>query len=166
MPVQPFLGELAIYSIGLPPSGWARCDGQLLPIAQNQSLFSLLGTSYGGNGQTNFALPDLRGRTPMHDDTGNQLLLGARRGAESHTLAVAELPQHTHAVQASVSPADQPIPSVLAAANNLYRKASDLTPLHPGTIASVGGGQAHENRHPYLTLNWCIALQGAFPSGN
>jgi microcystin-dependent protein len=166
MPEEPYLGELALYSFELPPSGWARCDGQLLQIAQNQNLFALLGTTYGGNGSTQFRLPDLRGRTPMHDDTGSDVLLGARPGAESHTLTLAQLPQHTHSVQASFSLADQPVPSVLAAANNLYRKASDLTPLHPGTILSVGGGQPHDNRHPYLTLNWCIALQGVFPPRN
>lgn len=151
-------------SFNFPPSGWAQCSGQLLPINANQPLFSLLGTMYGGDGRVNFALPDLRGRAPFH--RGATLRQGEPLGAEFNSLKVAEMPAHTHALMASSSNADRPTPSVLGSANNLYRTSSDLTSLHPATIASVGGGQPHENRQPALTLEWCIALVGIFPSQN
>jgi microcystin-dependent protein len=160
---EPFLAELRLMSFDFPPKGWAACNGQLLPINQNQALFSLLGTMYGGNGQTTFALPDLRGRVPVHRGTLTQ---GTRAGAEAHTLNVSELPAHTHVASASPQPGNQPVPATLAAANNAYGPPTDLTTLTPQTVTNIGGSQAHENRQPYLTLNWCIALQGIFPSPN
>ncbi len=162
---EPFLGELRLMSYTFAPRGWAPCNGQLLPINQNQALFALLGTTYGGNGQTTFALPDLRGRTPIHREP-NGVAQGQRVGEEAHVLTVSEMPAHVHQAQASSSNANQPNPSILAAANNVYAPPGDFTTLHPQTIAQAGGSQAHENRHPFLTLNWCIALQGIFPSQN
>jgi microcystin-dependent protein len=151
-------------SFNFAPKGWALCNGQLMSINQNQALFSLLGTQYGGNGQTNFALPDLRGRTPIHQQSG--LPIGAALGEEFHTLIQAEMPTHAHAFMASASDADQPAPNILGAATNLYHAPTGLTSLRAGTLASVGGSQAHENRQPFLVVNWCIALQGIFPSRN
>ena len=163
----PFMSEIRIMSFNFAPKGWALCNGQLLPINQNQALFSLLGTTYGGNGQTNFALPDLRGRCAMHE--GNGLSLGERAGEEAHTLIVSELPAHNHQVNAATSNADSPVPSgnYMGAFNNAYRVAGQtLVTIDPGTISSVGGNQAHQNMSPFLTLNYCIALQGIFPSQN
>ena len=163
---EPFLSEIRIVSFGFAPKGWALCNGQLLPINQNQALFSLLGTTYGGDGRVNFALPNLQGRTPIH--MGNGHTLGETGGEHGHTLNISELPTHSHAVKASSSNADQPIPTngVLAAANNLYAAAGNLTSLSPTSISSTGGSQAHLNMQPFLTLNFCIALQGIFPSQN
>jgi microcystin-dependent protein len=163
---EPFLAEIKLVGFNFAPQGWALCNGQLLPINQNQALFSLLGTTYGGNGQTTFALPDLRGRTPIH--VGSGVSLGERAGTESHTLSVQELPGHTHAVRASQDAADSPIPqdNLLAAANGLYGPADALVPLRTGTVAATGGSQAHPNMQPYLALHFCIALQGIFPSRN
>jgi microcystin-dependent protein len=162
----PYMSEIRIMSFGFAPKGWAQCDGQLLPINQNQALFSLLGTTYGGNGQTNFALPDFRTRTPIHFGAGYNL--GQRGGEPSHTLNQLEMPAHAHVARGTTTNADAPIPAgnFLGAANNEYAPPSNLTPLHPTTISNVGGGQAHENMQPYLTLNFCIALQGVFPSRN
>jgi microcystin-dependent protein len=163
---EPFLSEIRIMSFNFAPKGWAMCNGQLLPINQNQALFALLGTTYGGNGQTTFALPDLRGRTPMHEGSGHTL--GEKGGEQAHTLSIAELPTHTHIAQASPTNANTPIAAnnVLAAANNLYSQPTNLTPLEPSTITNVGGSQAHLNMQPFLTLTFCIALQGIFPSQN
>lgn len=163
---EPFISELRLMSLNFPPKGWLECNGQLLPINQNQALFSLLGTTYGGNGQTTFALPDLRGRVPLH--VGGGFTQGTQTGQELHTLTLAELPAHTHALQASSVSGDQAVPTnrLLAGANNLYRAPSDPTTLNPASLAPFGGGQAHENRHPFLTLNWCIAVIGVFPSRN
>lgn len=163
---EPFLSEIRIMSFQFAPQGWALCDGQLLPINQNQALFSLLGTTFGGDGQTSFALPDLRGRTPIH--VGNGHTLGERGGEQAHTLSISELPTHTHIAQGSSSNANTPLPgnSVLAAAGNLYTDAANLTSVHPGTIANAGGSQAHNNMQPYLTVSFCIALQGIYPSPN
>lgn len=158
----PFLGELRLMSFNFPPSGWAQCSGQLLPINANQPLFSLLGTRYGGDGRVTFALPDLRGRAPFH--RGETLRQGQPVGEEFHSLMTAEMPAHTHPLMASTANADRPTVSVLAATNNLYRSSKDLTSIHPATITTVGGGQPHENRQPALTLEWCIALSGIFPS--
>jgi microcystin-dependent protein len=160
---EPFLGELKLMSFNFAPKGWATCNGQLLPINQNQALFSLLGTMYGGNGQTTFALPDLRGRIPIHRGGFTQ---GQAIGAQSHTLTVGEMPAHTHSVLASSQNGNQADPKILAAASNAYTAPSTLTTIAPGTVSNVGGSQAHENRQPYLVLNWCIALQGIFPSRN
>jgi len=163
----PFLGELKLISFNFPPKGWAWCNGQLLPINQNQALFSLLGTTYGGDGRVNFALPDLRGRRAVHRDQGVHFL-GERTGEDAHTLTLAELPTHTHAFHASNLDANQPSPTgaLLAGANNAYAPANALTSLHPATVSNVGGSQAHENSPPYLVLGWIIALQGIFPSQN
>jgi len=158
-------------SFNFAPQGWAMCNGQLLPINQNQPLFSLLGTMYGGNGQTNFALPDLRDKTPIHF---NKHLLGEKGGEQAHTLSIAELATHTHVANATsdphvVSPENyQPLPNdaLFAVVNGLYTGPNNLTSLLPATVASVGGSQAHLNMQPYLTLTFCIALQGIFPSRN
>jgi len=161
-----FLGELKLMASSRVPNGWLRCDGQLLPITNNQQLFALLGTMYGGNGSTTFALPDLRGRTPRHIGSGN--FQGQRIGAESRTISQGQVPTHTHALLASSTAGDQAVPTnrVPAASLNQYRAPSDLTPLHPASVTSVGGGQAHENRQPYLVLHWLIAIQGTFPPRN
>ena len=160
----PFLGELKLMSFNFPPKGWALCNGQVLPINQNQALFALLGTMYGGNGQTTFALPDLRGRIPAH--VGSGFSQGTTLGEEVHTLTQGELPAHNHFVSASSEPGNQADPKILAAASDAYGPPVSLTTLAPGTITNVGGSQAHENRQPYLVLSWCIALQGIFPSRN
>jgi microcystin-dependent protein len=164
--VEAFMAELRLMSFNFPPKGWAQCNGQLMPINQNQALFSLLGTTYGGNGQTTFALPDLRGRVPIH--LGNGWLQGQAAGEEFHTLTQAEMPQHVHLAHASSRDADQPNPTgaLLAGANNAYANPNALTTLHPASVSNVGGSQPHENRHPYLVLNWCICLIGIFPSRN
>ena len=163
---EPFLSEIRVFSFNFAPRGWALCNGQLLPINQNQALFSLLGTTYGGNGQVNFALPDLRDRVPIHKSSGYSL--GERAGQQAHTVTLSELPTHTHIAYASSTNGDKPfvVGSVLAAAANLYGGASNLTTLNPGSVTSVGGSQAHENMQPYLGLNFCIALQGIYPSQN
>ena len=159
----PFLGEIKIISWNFAPRGWAFCNGQLLAINQNQALFSLFGTSYGGNGQTNFALPDLRGRAPIHVG-GNFSVQGQKGGEPTHTLTQSEMPMHVHLAQASSKNADQPLGGVLGAANNVYQKFSSPVALQASTISNVGGSQAHENRMPLLVLNFIVALQGIFPS--
>jgi microcystin-dependent protein len=153
-------------SFVFPPKGWALCNGQLLPINQNQALFSLLGTTFGGDGRVNFALPDLRGRTPIH--VGSAHTLGERGGEQAHTLSIAELPTHTHVANASSAAGATPIPggNLLASANNLYAAPTNLTSLSPTMVANTGGSQAHPNMQPFLTLTFCIALQGIFPSPN
>jgi microcystin-dependent protein len=165
---EPFLAEVRIMSFIFPPKGWALCNGQLLPINQNQALFALLGTTYGGNGQTNFALPNLQGRVPIHTE-GNAHLQGQAAGQASHTLTISELPTHTHTVGASTVSTggnDNPTNRFLGSANNAYAPPSNLTAMNPGTIANTGGSQAHLNQQPFLTLSFCIALQGIFPSRN
>lgn len=165
----PFLSEIKIMSFGFAPKGWALCDGQLLPINQNQALFSLLGTTYGGDGRVNFGLPDLQGRVPMHMGSGHTL--GERGGEQAHTLSISEIPTHTHVANASSSlgnattPQTNAIGNILAKGNNLYTNPpSNLTSLLPATLANLGGSQAHLNMQPFLTLSFCIALQGIFPS--
>jgi microcystin-dependent protein len=162
----PFIGEVRIFGFNFSPKGWAKCDGQLLPIMQNQALYALLGTTYGGNGQTTFALPDLRGRAQMH--VGSQYSLGQRAGEENHTLTINELPAHSHPAAASSDNAatQNPAGGVLAGAANLYGGATTLQALIPATVSPQGGGQAHPNMQPYLVVNICIALQGLFPSRN
>jgi microcystin-dependent protein len=166
---EPFLSEIRIMSFVFAPRGWALCDGQLLPINQNQPLFSLLGTTFGGDGRVNFALPDLRSRVPIHVGSGHTL--GERGGEQAHTLSIAELPTHTHVLQASSTDGNAPVPSasgvgtVLArTVNQIYHTPSNLSALVAGTITNTGGSQAHLNMQPFLTLNFCIALQGIFPS--
>ncbi|MBK9051535.1 MAG: phage tail protein [Chloroflexi bacterium] len=163
---EPFLSEIRIMSFVFAPRGWALCNGQLLPINQNQALFSLLGTTFGGDGRVNFALPDLRGRTPIHVGSGHTL--GERGGEQAHTLSIAELPQHTHVANASNQDANTPSPTnaLLGNAPNMYANPANLTSLLPSTITNTGGSQAHLNMQPFLTLSFCIALQGIFPSPN
>ncbi len=163
---EPFLGEIRIMSFNFAPKGWALSNGQLLPINQNQALFSLLGTTYGGNGQTTFALPNLQGRVPMH--VGQTHTLGERAGEASHTLAISEMPQHMHLAQASGTDGNTVLPSgsVLGNGAGLYGPPASLTSLQPASVTNVGGSQPHENRQPFLTLSFCIALQGIFPSQN
>lgn len=162
----PYLAELKIIAFNFAPQGWAMCNGQLLPINQNQALFSLLGTTYGGNGQVTFALPDLRGRTPIHVGQGH--ILGEKAGQEFHTVTQSELPQHLHFFQVSQANADTPIPAgnTFGSSNNAYAAATNLVAINPATVTSVGGSQPHENRQPYLGLFIIIALQGIFPSRN
>ena len=162
---EPFLSEIRIMSFVFAPKGWALCNGQLLPINQNQGLFSLLGTTFGGDGRVNFGLPDLRGRTPIHVGSGHTL--GERGGEQAHTLSIAELPTHTHVAMAQPSNTGAQLPAVnavLTQASNVYRTPDNLTSLAPLTITNVGGSQAHLNMQPFLTLSFCIALQGIFPS--
>ncbi|HEX7922374.1 MAG TPA: tail fiber protein [Bradyrhizobium sp.] len=163
---DPFLSEIRMMTFNFAPKGWAFCNGQLLPLNQNQPLFSLLGTVYGGNGQTNFALPNLQGRTPMH--VGNGHVLGELGGEQAHTLSINEMPQHTHIANATNTNGALLVPAnnVLGALNNAYAAPAALTALAPGSISTVGGSQAHQNMQPFLTINFCIALQGIFPSPN
>ena len=163
---NPFMGEIRIMSFSQNPKGWAQCNGQFLPINQNQALFSILGTTYGGNGQTTFALPDFRGRVPIYQGQG--FILGERGGEEAHTVNMSEMPQHIHFVQASNTNGVSAFANntVLAAALNLYGAAASLTTISPDTVTNFGGSQPHDNMQPYLVLNFCIALQGVFPSRN
>lgn len=170
--MEPFIGEVKIVGFNFPPRGWATCDGQMLPIQQYQSLYSILGTTYGGDGRTTFALPDLRGRTPIHVGSGPGLSphgWGQKGGQEAHPLSDAEMPVHKHDWKASANNGDSPIPTanVLAAYPNAYRSASSaLTEPVAGTLANAGTGQGHQNMQPFLTLNYVIALVGIFPPRN
>lgn len=169
---EPFLSEIRLVSFVFAPKGWAMCNGQLLPINQNQALFSLLGTTFGGDGRVNFALPDLRGRTPIHVGSGHTV--GERGGEQAHTLSISELPAHTHVLNASASAGNSANPRfgttghVLAAdpGNAYTSSATNLVALNSASVANVGGSQAHLNMQPFLVLNFCIALQGIFPSPN
>lgn len=168
---EPFLSEIRIMSFGFAPRGWALCNGQLLPINQNQALFSLLGTTFGGDGRVNFGLPDLRGRTPIHVGSGHTL--GERAGEQAHTLSISELPTHTHVANATntlattTDPTNGLLAQTATAFGQVYNStAASLVALSPGAVTNVGGSQAHLNMQPFLTLNFCIALQGIFPSPN
>lgn len=168
---EPFLAEVRIVGFNFAPRGWAFCDGQILPINQNQSLYSLLGTTYGGDGRTSFALPDIRGRTPIHvgrSDGGSEHRLGQKSGEETHTLSANEMPQHRHVVFASSTEANANVPTGHVLARSVetepYRDLTNPVSMQPPL--NVGGGQAHENMQPYIALNYCIALQGLFPSRN
>lgn len=164
---EPFIGEVRLFGFEFAPRGWALCAGQLLSIQQNQALFSLLGTTYGGNGTTTFALPDLRGRVPVHIATN--IPLGQMAGEESHTLISNELPAHTHQTFGDSGAASSPTPTgnVWATAANTHPFAATAnTPLSDSAIAQQGGGQGHPNMQPFLVCNYCIALQGIFPSRN
>jgi len=166
---EPFLSEIRIMSFGFAPKGWAMCNGQLLPINQNQALFSLLGTTFGGDGRVNFALPDLRGNVPIH--VGNGHTLGEKGGSQSVTLNTQQLPTHVHSLNATSSAGNQIIPGAAllgtsAATDPIYGNASSLVAMDPTSISNVGGSQAHLNMQPFLTLTFCIALQGIFPSAS
>jgi microcystin-dependent protein len=174
----PFMGQIEIFSFNFAPKGWAQCNGQLLPINQNQALFSLLGTTYGGDGRVNFALPDMRSRIPI--SFGSQATLGQRGGEEAHTVTLTEMPAHLHQVNvdSTAGAVNKPTTSTVlgkssgtsstgqALAIDAYASGSPASALDSRTISSVGGSQPHENRQPFLVLNFCIALQGIFPSHN
>jgi microcystin-dependent protein len=167
---DPFIGEIRMFGFGFAPQGWAPCNGQLLPIAQNAALFSLLGTTYGGDGQTTFALPDLRSRVPAGQGQGPGLSAygqGQAGGAETVTLTAAQMPGHTHPVTASTSPADsgQPAGRTLArAAGHTYTARSGTsTAMNPAMLGHAGGSQPHGNLQPYLAVNFCITTEGIFP---
>ncbi|MDR7208660.1 tail fiber protein [Flavobacterium piscis] len=165
---EPFLAETRIMSFNFAPQGWAMCNGQFLPINQHQALFSLLGTNFGGNGQNNFALPDLRGRTPIH--VGNSHTLGESGGEQAHTLTISELPTHQHILSNTNQSVSTNIPAIASqlgntAPNQVYNTSGqNLVAMNPASISNIGGSQAHLNMQPFLTLNFCIALQGIFPS--
>ncbi|MDT5269847.1 MAG: hypothetical protein QOH49_2033 [Acidobacteriota bacterium] len=163
---EPFLSEIKIVSFNFPPKGWALCNGQFLPINQNQALFALLGTTYGGNGQTTFALPNLRGRVPIH--MGNGHTLGEAAGSTSVTVNIQQLPTHTHQMNGSTTAAElnNPTGAYLGLVNNAYTPPANLVALDPSSVTNVGGSQPHNNMMPYLVLNFIIALQGIFPSQN
>jgi microcystin-dependent protein len=171
---EPFLAEVRAFGFNFAPRGWAKCDGQILPINQNQSLFSLLGTNYGGDGRTNFALPDLRGRTPLHQGTSGtpgavSHTLGQKSGEEAHALTTSEMPNHDHSLAANAAPAtsDEPQGNLPARPGfDAYRSPSALGAFGSETISHSGAGQGHENMQPWMAINYCIALQGLFPSRN
>ena len=161
---EPFLSEIRIFSFGFPPKGWALCDGQLLPINQNQALFSLLGTTYGGDGRVNFGLPNLQTRVPIHFGDGHTL--GERGGEQAHTISISELPTHTHpwGVNGAAVNALDPTGIQLGSQQGYNTAATNLVAMNAQQLSNVGGSQAHLNMQPFLVLNFCIALQGIFPS--
>jgi microcystin-dependent protein len=163
---EPFLSEIRLMSFVFAPKGWALCNGQLLPINQNQALFALLGTTFGGDGRVNFGLPDLRGRTPIH--VGGSHTLGERGGEQAHTVSIAEMPTHVHSLLTTSSTSTSETPAntlVLGQPSiDMYRSPTNLVAMDAGSVTSVGGSQAHLNMQPFLTLSFCIALQGIFPS--
>jgi microcystin-dependent protein len=168
---EPFLAEIRIVGFNFAPRGWAFCDGQILPINQNQSLYSLLGTNYGGDGRTSFALPDMRSRTPIHVGDGHTL--AQKSGAETVALTAAEIAAHTHTVKADSAVGDNRVATGGLLASEMlpdlpYRnpEAATMTALRSGTVTNAGGGQAHNNMQPYIALAFCIALRGLFPSRN
>ena len=182
MALTPFLGEIVMYSFVFAPKGWALANGQLLPINQNQALFSILGTTYGGDGQVNFALPDLRSRVAMHEGSGHTL--GEKGGQEFHTITMSEMPQHFHFLQAFNGNADSGATAVPPTNNsfannafavppgggstpvNRYSNAAPNNTLNVAAVTNIGGSQPHENRQPFNVVSFCIALQGTFPSQN
>jgi microcystin-dependent protein len=170
---EPFLGEIRLFSFNYAPRWWAQCNGQLMPINQNQALFSILGTTYGGDGRTTFALPNLQGRVPVHLGTfqpdPSYISLGEKSGEEHHTVSVSEMPSHMHATVATTKVADSADPSnqlwaSLTVSGYSYNPPNVI--MSPQALATAGGSQPHENRQPYTVLNFCIALQGIFPSQN
>jgi microcystin-dependent protein len=165
---DPFLGEIQAFGFNFAPRGWAQCDGQLLPINQNSALFSLLGTTYGGDGRTTFALPDLRGRTALHEGQGPGLSprqLGQRSGQETTSLSVQNLPPHGHAIRAKEEGnTEDPTGHYVAGdGTNAFGTGADIT-MAADSVGNTGGGLPHDNMQPYLTINFCIALQGIYPS--
>jgi microcystin-dependent protein len=168
--MDPFVAEIRIYPFNFPPKGWAFCDGQLLPISQNTALFSLLGTTYGGDGKSTFALPNMQGNAPMHPGQGPGLSLhdlGETGGSETVSLLESEIPSHSHQLRASLDDADlripQPTRSLAKSNSNVYVAGAPNTPMAAEGLTPAGGDQPHNNMMPYLTLNFCIALQGVFP---
>ncbi len=168
---EPFLSEIRIFSFNFPPKGWAFCNGQLLPINQNQALFALLGTTYGGNGQTTFALPNLQGQVPIH--MGNGHTLGERAGSSAVTITQQQMPQHLHFANgvSDIADVQTPVGNFLAGVDTavfeaVYADPGQLVAMSAQGVSSVGGSQPHNNMMPYLVLNFCIALQGIFPSRN
>jgi microcystin-dependent protein len=172
--MNPFVAEIRIFPFNFAPKGWAFCDGQLLPLSQNTALFSLLGTTYGGDGKSNFALPNMQGNAPMHPGQGPGLSLhdlGENGGSDTVTLLESEIPSHSHALVALNQPADKFIPAATlglarAKGGNGYVNPPPTTgfvAMSDQTVAPAGGDQPHNNLMPYLTLNFCIALQGVFP---
>ncbi len=171
--MEPFIGEIKLFAGNFAPRGWAFCDGQLLPINQWQALFSILGTMYGGDGRTNFALPDLRGRVSVHPGNGSGLSpygIGEKGGAETVTLSVQQMPVHSHSLNANAQNGDTSDPPGSSLADTKgsdkdYMKSGMVnTEMSPNSIGATGSGQPHENRQPYLAVNYIIALQGVFPS--
>ncbi|PWK50751.1 phage tail protein [Pleionea mediterranea] len=176
---EPFLSEIRMWGFGWPPRGWQECDGQLMQISQNEALFSLLGTTFGGDGRSSFGLPDLRGRSPMHSEEG-EIQLGERAGTESVTLNVAEMPVHTHTLRGSTEDANANDFSgrVLAAGyqtegrparrgpKDVYGSPNNLVPLNSQSVSNAGGNLPHNNMQPSLVVNFCIAVTGLFPSRN
>jgi microcystin-dependent protein len=167
---DPFVAEIRIFPFNFAPKGWAWCDGQLMPLSQNTALFSLLGTTYGGNGKSNFALPDLQGRAPMHPGQGPGLSLhdlGETGGSETVSLLESEIPAHIHTMRAAPEAGEENDPAGAALGvtigNTLYNNGSTLAALAPEALAPAGGDQPHNNMQPYLTFYFCIALQGVFP---
>jgi microcystin-dependent protein len=165
---DPFLGEIKIISWNFPPKGWAFCNGQFLPINQNQALFSLFGTTYGGNGQTTFALPDFRGRVPVHVGGGH--IQGEVGGQSAHTVTIQEMPTHTHFVQVTNNDGTDANPTsgviLSKSVANSFGAFGNVVAMNTGIVSNVGGSQPHENRQPFLVLNFIVALQGIFPSRN
>jgi microcystin-dependent protein len=170
--MEPFMGEIRIFAVEQAPKGWALCNGQFLPINQNQALYSLLGTNFGGNGQTTFQLPDFRARIPIHTGAGHTV--GERAGESAHTLSISEIPQHVHFLTASSQVGNSQNPRFGATGHllaqdpgNVYNtNAASLAAFAPGSVSNVGGSQPHQNMQPYLALSFCIALQGLFPTPN
>ncbi len=167
---DPYIGEIKLISFTYPPRGWAFCNGQLLPINQNQALFSILGTMYGGNGQTNFALPNMQGRVPIHQGINQgSYNVGQAAGELAHTLTINELPAHVHPAVAQSTPSNpgvSPAGAIWATAPSAAFAPAPNTPMNPLAVSKVGGSQPHENTPPYLVLNFVIALVGIFPSRN
>jgi microcystin-dependent protein len=164
---EPFLGELKCVSFNFPPRGWALANGQLLPINQNQALFSLFGTTYGGDGRTTFGIPNLQGRAAVH--MGQGLILGQQGGEYNHTLTISEMPQHIHGLQAINATQNDNNPQNTMFANaptglGVYGPPNSLSLMFPADISKVGGSQPHSNQSPYLVMSWIVALQGIFPS--
>ena len=169
---EPFLAEVRMFGMDFAPRGWSLCDGQILPINQNQSLYSLLGTTYGGDGRITFALPDLRGKTPVHP--GNNIRLGEEGGEEAHSLSAAEIPGHNHSIRVNRNQATETVPTGKLLATKKRRaysryaaaSAADAVDMRAGTISEVGNSSTHPNMQPFLAINYCIALTGVFPSRN
>jgi microcystin-dependent protein len=166
---DPFVAEIRIFGFNFAPTGWAQCNGQLMPISQNTALFSLLGTYYGGNGKSTFALPDLQGRAPMQQGQGAGLsdrYLGESAGSQTVTLLTSEMPSHNHPLLATLDDDDSTLPggNMLGQLSTVYAASGALTPFAPNALGVAGSSLPHNNMMPYLTLNFCIAMQGVFPA--